>query len=505
MMTGGSVNSFPLTLGALLSGIVAVEPEADRTLTGITLDSREVQPGDLFLACLGRQVNGSDFIDAAIGNGAVAVLWEPRPGTLALSQTWRQNLDGDQVPVLALEGLSRQAGVIADRFYGHPSHVLHVTGVTGTNGKTSVSHFLAQCQSPDAPCGVIGTLGHGLYRQLQAGTHTTPDAVTVQRWLADLREQGAASVVMEVSSHALDQGRVNGVAFDCAVFTNLSRDHLDYHGDMNAYARAKARLFRQPGLRQAVINLDDGAGRELAASLPASVTRMNYGLNPDHGPDVLGRRVALRPDGLEIEVDTPAGSGRFRAPLLGRFNAGNLLAVLAVLLLRGIPLQGALARLATVRPVPGRMEILGGGDKPLVVIDYAHTPDALAQVLDSLREHGPGRLWCVFGCGGDRDPGKRPQMGAIAERLADEIILTNDNPRTEDPQAILDAIRAGMNKEVRTLPDRARAIQDAIGQARPGDIVLVAGKGHESWQIVGEERIPFRDRELAQVSLDAWT
>ncbi|MCG6935399.1 MAG: UDP-N-acetylmuramoyl-L-alanyl-D-glutamate--2,6-diaminopimelate ligase [Proteobacteria bacterium] len=507
MMTGGHTNQFQLTLGALLTGLVDLSPEADRTLTGLTLDSREVQPGDLFLACHGRQVDGGAFIDAAIENGAVAVVWESRPGALAIPLAWRRNAKGGPIPVIALENLSQQVGVIADRFYGHPSRALFMTGVTGTNGKTSVSQFLAHSLSPDAPCGIIGTLGHGLYRQLQESSHTTPDAVTVQRWLADLREHGAASVVMEVSSHALDQGRVNGVAFNCAVFTNLSREHLDYHGDMQSYAKAKASLFSSPGLQYAAINVDDAAGRELAASLPDSITQLRYGLDASHSPDVLGRRVSLTPDGIDVDVTTPAGEGSFQARVLGRFNASNLLAVLAVLLMHGIPLKAALARLGSVRPVPGRMETFGGGEKPLVVVDYAHTPDALEQALRALREHGPVCLWCVFGCGGDRDAGKRPEMGAIAERLADVVILANDNPRSEDPQAIIDAIRHGMTQpeQVHSIPDRHAAINDAIGRARPGDIVLVAGKGHEAWQIIGSEKRPFSDRDVVLDCLDAWT
>jgi UDP-N-acetylmuramoyl-L-alanyl-D-glutamate--2,6-diaminopimelate ligase len=506
MMTGGHTNQFRLTLGALISGIVTLDPDADRTLTGMTLDSREVRPGDLFLACVGRTVDGSDFIDAAIENGAIAVLWESRPGVLAIPLAWRHNRDRGQVPVIAVEHLSHYVGVIADRFYGHPSRAMFMTGITGTNGKTSVSQFLAHSLTPDAPCGIIGTLGHGLYRHVKAGTHTTPDAVTVQRWLADMREQGAASVVMEVSSHALDQGRINGVAFDCAVFTNLSRDHLDYHGDMQRYAAAKAALFNQPGLRYAVVNTDDEAGRELATSLPTGLTLLRYGLDAAHNPEVLGHRVVLAPDGLEIEVTTPAGTGRLRTGLLGRFNATNLLAVLAVLLLRGVPLQGALARLSTIQPVPGRMEAHGGGDKPLVVVDYAHTPDALQHALDALAEHQPTQLWCVFGCGGERDSGKRAEMGAIAEQLADNVVLTNDNPRSEDPQAIIEAIRRGMThpKRVRVIPDRNEAITDTINQARAGDIVLVAGKGHEAWQIIGSEKRPFSDRDVVITCLEAW-
>ena len=326
-------------------------------------------------------------------------MWETQAGIQSIPLTYRSKPNGDAVPVIAVSDLSQQAGILADRFYGQPSRALFVSGVTGTNGKTSVSQFLAHTQSVDAPAGVIGTLGHGLYQHLEMGRLTTPDAVTVHRWLAELREQGATSVAMEVSSHALHQGRVNGVLFDCAVFTNLSRDHLDYHGDMQSYAVAKSGLFMMPGLRYAVINSDDSTGRELLAGLPNTLSVLRYGLEAEHQPDLLGKCLSMSSDGVEVEVVTPQGKGRFHSRLLGRFNISNLLAVLAVLLLSGIPLQGALARLATVKPLAGRMETLGGDNKPLVVVDYAHTPDALEQILTALREHTEGRIWCVFGCG----------------------------------------------------------------------------------------------------------
>ncbi len=500
-------SQFQLTLSALLQGIVDLKPEADRNISGMSLDSRDIQAGDLFLACAGRNHNGASFIDAAINNGAVAVLWETQPDIQAIPLAYRPVSKGKAVPVIAVPDLSQLAGILADRFYGQPSRALFVCGVTGTNGKTSVSQFLAHTLSADAPAGVIGTLGHGLYQHLEMGRHTTPDAVTVHRWLAELREQGAASVAMEVSSHALHQGRVNGVLFDCAVFTNLSRDHLDYHGDMQSYAAAKAGLFSMPGLRYAVINSDDLTGRELLARLPNTLRVLRYGLEAEYQPDVLGKCLSLSADGVEVELETPHGTGRFHSRLLGRFNISNLLAVLAVLLLSGIPLQGALARLATVKPVAGRMETFGGGTKPLVIVDYAHTPDALEQVLKALREHCQGRLWCVFGCGGDRDVGKRPLMGAIAEALADVVIVTNDNPRGEDPEQILADIKQGMTAPelIQTQPDRRLAIAAALAQAKPGDVVLVAGKGHEAWQQIGDTRIPFSDIDEVASQLDVWT
>ncbi len=506
-MMAGHYSQFQLTLSALLQGVIEVKPEADCSITGMSLDSRDVRPGDLFLACVGREHDGASFIDAAIRNGAVAVLWESQDGIRAIPLTSRPAPNGKPVPVIAVPALSRQAGMLADRFYGQPSRALFVCGVTGTNGKTSVSQYLAQALSADAPAGVIGTLGHGLYGQLEMGRHTTPDAVTLHRWLAELREQGAASVAMEVSSHALHQGRTTGVEFDCAVFTNLSRDHLDYHGDMQSYAATKAGLFQMPELRHAVINTDDATGRDLLGNIPKHLNVLRFGLEATHQPDVLGKCLSMTGDGMEVEVSTPLGDGRFHSKLLGRFNISNLLAVLAVLLLRGIPLQGALARLATVNAVAGRMEAFGGGVKPLVIVDYAHTPDALDQVLTALREHCAGRLWCVFGCGGDRDAGKRPLMGAIAESLADVVILTNDNPRSEAPTQILTDIRQGMTQPAKahSLQDRHEAIARAIAEARPGDVVLVAGKGHEAWQQIGDRKIPFSDIDEVTSQLDMWT
>ena len=506
-MMAGRYSKFQLTLSALLQGIIELKPEADRGITGMSLDSRDIQPGDLFLACVGRNHDGASFIDAAVNNGAVAVLWESQAGSRAIPLKYRSAPNGKSVPVIAISDLSHQAGILADRFYGQPSRALFVCGVTGTNGKTSVSQYLAQMLSVDAPAGVIGTLGHGLYGQLEMGRHTTPDAVTLHRWLAELREQGAASVAMEASSHALHQGRTTGVVFDCAVFTNLSRDHLDYHGDMQSYADTKAGLFRMPGLRYAVVNSDDATGRDLVANLPTSLNVLRYGLEAAHQPDVLGTCLSLTSDGIEVAVSTPLGDGRFHSKLLGRFNISNLLAVLAVLLLRGIPLQGALARLATVESVAGRMQTFGGEAKPLVIVDYAHTPDALEQVLTALREHCVGRLWCVFGCGGDRDKGKRPLMGAIAEALADVVILTNDNPRSEAPGQILADIQQGMTQpdKAHLQQDRHEAIAQAIADAKPGDVVLIAGKGHEVWQQIGDHKIPFSDIDEVTSQLDVWT
>ncbi len=486
------------TLSALLAGIAEVAAEADRPVSGLALDSRRVGPGQAFVALAGTRTHGLDHADTAIAAGAVAVLWEAEGRAAPLALSWRTGPGGHKVPLLAIPELSQLVGVIADRFYGQPSHRLFTVGVTGTNGKTSVTQFLAQILSADAPCGVIGTLGNGLYGQLSETRHTTPDAITTHALLSDMCDRGASAAVLEVSSHGLEQGRVNGVAFDTAVFTNLSHEHLDYHGDMDAYGRAKRRLFEMPGLRTAVVNADDAFGRELLTRLSADVQVLSYGLEV-HGeaPTLYGTELRLDLEGLRLQVHSPWGEGELVSSLLGRFNAANLLAVLGVLLAHGMALDTALARLAGLTTVPGRMERFGGGERPLLVVDYAHTPDALEQVLAALREHTAGSLWCVFGCGGERDRAKRPFMGRAAERLADFVVLTDDNPRGENPWDIVSHIQAGMQRPDAAYVerDRAAAIERAFALAGPGDVVLIAGKGHEDYQEVAGERRSFSDVE----------
>lgn len=472
-------------------------PPAPVTLTGVFLDSRALAPGSLFLAVAGRSRHGAAFVDAALGAGAAAVAYEPAPGLDP--RGLERRCAAAQVPAVAVPGLGRLAGDIAARFHGDPSRALAVVGVTGTDGKSSVSHYAAQLlEAAYGRCGLIGTLGHGFAGALAAGTHTTPDAAGVQAQLAALRDAGARAVMMEVSSHALDQARVDAVAFEVAVLTNLSREHLDYHGSMAAYAEAKARLFRWSTLRARVLNLDDGFGRRLAAEHPGAI---GYGTDP--AAPLRLEAVTPREQGLAVTVSARGRSGEVTLPLLGRFNAANALAALGVLDALGGDAGDALPALAGLRPVPGRMERFGGGERPLVVVDYAHTPAALAAALAATREHCRGRLWCVFGCGGDRDAGKRPLMGAAAARWADHVVLTDDNPRHESPAAILADIRAGCDgaADVRTIADRTAAVRHALESAAPGDAVLVAGKGHEDCQIVGERRLAFSDRDLVRGAL----
>jgi UDP-N-acetylmuramoyl-L-alanyl-D-glutamate--2,6-diaminopimelate ligase len=455
-------------------------------------DSRKVRPGDLFLALPGGVHDGRQHIATAAAAGAAGILWE------SADYAWPTDL---VLPNWPVAGLKDRAAALAAEWWGNPSEALWMIGITGTNGKTSCSHWLADCLGRlGRRTAVIGTLGNGFPDRLAGASHTTPDAVTLQGLLAEYRDQGAAGVAMEVSSHALDQGRVAEVRFDVAVLTNLSRDHLDYHGDMAAYAHAKARLFDWPGLKYAVLNQEDELGRRLYADLAGTaVARLGYGI--DCG-EVRGSGLALSAEGLRMTVETPWGRGELSAALMGRFNADNLLACLAALLASGVGLDDALAALRAVAPAPGRMQkVAGPAGTPTVVVDYAHTPDALDKALATLRPLAAGRLVCVFGCGGGRDKGKRPLMGEVAARLADLAIVTSDNPRHEAPEEIVAEIRVGMAGRERVELDRARAIAAAIAEAGPGDVVLIAGKGHEDYQEINGERRPFSDVAVAEQHL----
>jgi UDP-N-acetylmuramyl-tripeptide synthetase len=466
----------------------------------ITADSRQVRAGDAFAAYPGQLSDGRAFITDAIARGAGSVLWE------ALSFRWDAAW---RVSNVAVDDLKAKLGAIAHQIYGRPSHSLSVIGVTGTNGKTSCAHWIAQClDACGRKCGVIGTLGNGLAGALEASARTTPDAAAVHETLGRLRDDGAQAVAMEVSSHGLEQGRVNAVEFDVALFTNLTRDHLDYHGTMAAYGATKAKLFSWPTQPACVLNADDSFGRTLADAARARGQRvLTYGLA---SADIAATQVANTRDGFALSITTPWGRGEVATRLAGMFNASNALGVLGVLLACGIELETALTALARVTPPPGRMQRLGGGFEPLVVIDYAHSPDALEQVLAALRPAVAvgGALICVFGCGGDRDPGKRPEMGRVAGRGADRIVVTSDNPRSEDPAAIAGAIVAGIHdtghRNHALELDRAAAIRMAVASAQGGDVVLVAGKGHEDYQERQGERTPFSDAAVAAAALRAW-
>ncbi|MGH8158485.1 MAG: UDP-N-acetylmuramoyl-L-alanyl-D-glutamate--2,6-diaminopimelate ligase [Rhodanobacter sp.] len=488
-------------LDQLLLGIadaqVAALPGVGRiVLSGLTLDSRRVHRGDAFFALRGTQGHGIEFAAGAVQRGAQVVLAEAPAVEVA-------PLD---VPLLWIDDLHTQVGEIAARFYDRPAEAMHVIGITGTNGKTSCVQLLAQALSLlGHRAASIGTLGAGLHGQLREGERTTPDAVTVQALLAEFREAGASHVAMEVSSHALEQGRVAAVDFEVAGFTNLTRDHLDYHGSMEAYGAAKAKLFAWPGLQAAVINIDDDFGRELAAQLPAGVKPLRFSLADDAEAEIAASAIVTSAEGLAFRLRTPWGTHALNSHLLGRFNVANLLVVVACLGALGEPFERIVATVEQLQPVNGRMSRLGGRQGlPLVVVDYAHTPDALEQALTALRAHCAGHLICVFGCGGERDAGKRPLMGAIAARLADVAIVTDDNPRGEDGDAIVAQIVAGMtaSRAMTIERDRATAIGQALQIAQSGDVVLIAGKGHESYQEGAAGKRPFDDLAAAHAALE---
>lgn len=512
--------------------------ELNVKITRLVTDSRAVRQGDTFVAYPGEKTDGRQFIAQAIAQGANAVIYEKllmKPLAIRLSEQttpakslvmsghpWEaQHFVWDaawQIPNIAVSDLRHKAGQLADAVYGAPSEKLWLVGITGTNGKTSTSHWIAQAlNDAEKKCALIGTLGNGFVDSLQHSANTTPDAIRVHGLLADYRYADAQAVAMEVSSHALAQGRVNGVRFDVALLTNLSRDHLDYHGDMASYAASKRKLFDWQQLKFAVVNLDDAFGAELAEQLQdGAVEVIGYGMGDDalQLAERLGLRMVyghlaeMSGQGLRLNVHSSWGGAQINSTLVGRFNAANLLGALAVLLVSGIGLDKAAQSLSRVQAVAGRMQRLGGAGQPTVIVDYAHTPDALEKVLLTLREVGAstgGRLICVFGCGGDRDRGKRAMMGRVAEKFSDHCIVTSDNPRSEEPQHIITEILGGMNANNHEIViERAAAIERAIGLARQRDTVLLAGKGHEDYQEINGVKHSFSDVAVAEGALRAW-
>lgn len=478
---------------------------AELVVGGLQLDSRAIATGDAFIALPGETVDGRQFISSAIERGAVVVLSHSEQSDLRI-----ESCEND-TPIVHLPGLSERCSQIAARFYGEPSAEMTVVGITGTNGKTTCSQLLAQLSALlGRSSGVMGTLGFGLAGQPLTETgFTTVDAVATQACLADLQKQGAKLVAMEVSSHSLCQGRVAGVKFDTALYTNLSRDHLDYHGTMDAYAAAKQQLFMMPGLRCAVFNIDDPREAAMSTNLAEQVKVLRYSLSNSRA-DVYTQNIRYTAQGIEADLFTPWGQGQLRCQLLGTFNLSNLLGAIAVMGAQGALLEQLLPLLPQLQPVTGRMQrILSTGRAAnastdiQVIVDYAHTPDALEKSLAAVRQHCTGRLWCVFGCGGDRDRGKRAEMAAAAEAGADQVVVTSDNPRTESPTQIITDIMQGFSSSAQTtvVEDRADAINRAIEEAAPGDILLIAGKGHEDYQIIGHEKRPFSDIETARCAL----
>lgn len=470
----------------------------------MTTDSRAVRRGDTFVAYPGEARDGRDFIPQALAAGAASVIWESE------GFRWKRSW---QVRNLGVRELKPRAGEIAAHIYKHPSDRLWLVGITGTNGKTSCSHWIAESLSrAGRKCAVIGTLGSGLPSRLTPVINTTPDAIEIQSLLDRFARNRIKAVSMEVSSHGLAQHRVAGVGFDVALLTNLTRDHLDYHGTMRRYRAAKARLFRWPGLKYSVLNTDDAFGAELAGRRATGTTRvLTYGfgslsvaMRRSVSGVVAGRNLRIRAEGIAFDAHTPWGRTQVESPLLGRFNAYNLLGSLAALVASGVAPDAAAASLGRVRAVPGRLQCFGGKETPLVVVDYAHTPDALEKVLTTLRElmrRRTGRLICVFGCGGDRDRGKRPQMGRASTQLADHTIVTSDNPRSEAPEAIIADILDGAVGDHAVIADRAQAITAGIAMAGRGDVVLVAGKGHEDYQEIRGRRYKFSDAAVVRKAL----
>jgi UDP-N-acetylmuramoyl-L-alanyl-D-glutamate--2,6-diaminopimelate ligase len=483
-------------------------------LADLTADSRAVKMGSIFVAYRGTVLDGRAYIADAIARGAAAVIWER--GGFTWDERW-------PVPNLGVDNLRRRVSELAGLVYGNPSDTLWMAGVTGTNGKTSVSQWIASASNAlGRRSAVIGTLGNGLVGERVEGRNTTPDPIVLQRLLAEYLRRGARNVAMEVSSHGLHQGRVAGIKYDVAVFTNLTRDHLDYHGTMEDYAEAKFALFSARGLRHAIVNTDDEHGVRLARRLEGSgLEVITFGMQG--AARLRARDARFSEAGVRFQVTSEWGRGEVAAGVLGAFNVSNMLAVLGALIAQGIPFDAAVAAVGSLAPVPGRLERVGGGAMPLVVVDYAHTPDALEKALAALRPTVAAghRLACVFGCGGDRDPGKRPIMGEVAARLADHVVVTSDNPRGEDPHAIIEQILAGMKTpgpgpkpgngvnlglapNIEAIEDRQVAIFSAVARATAGDVVLLAGKGHETYQEIAGTRHPFNDREVAGAALAQW-
>lgn len=481
-----------MTLAELLADIANIE--SDIVISGLALDSRYINVGDLFIALNGAQQHGLEHATKAVEQGAVAVIYDPE-GIVQLPEI--------AVECLAVPQLTDILGTIAAKFYGKPSEKLAVIGITGTNGKTTCSQLIAQAL-PD--CGVIGTLGWGEFGRLQPTVNTTPDALAMQSMLCQFVRQNKQAVAVEVSSHGLQQGRVNAVEFTGAVFTNISRDHLDYHGSMDEYLKAKLLLFKLPSLQFAVVNLDDEKSADVLQTLGDAVSRWTFstqGRRLENAQSLIAENIRYSNNGIDFDVRLGQITVSAHTPIIGAFNLENVLAVLAVLLAMNIPLQQAIASLGKLKAIAGRMETFGGDEKPTVLVDYAHTPDALEKVLKVVKTDQ--RLSVVFGCGGNRDQGKRPEMGKIAETWADQVIVTDDNPRYESADQIIEQILAGCQTDkIKVINDRAAAITTAIRQAKSGDCVVIAGKGHEDYQEINGVKWSFSDQTIVEQALATW-
>ena len=483
-----------VTLGTLLPQQAAAL--ADIPVRGLQVDSRVLRGADVFLALPGELHDGRDYLAAAAHANVAAIVAET-------GLTELQRAAAGTVPLLEVDGLSAQLGAIAARFYNFPSAYMHLVGITGTNGKTTTARLLAQLlRRQFHACGVIGTLGATLADDVVEAVNTTPDALNLQAQLAQWRSEEVAHAVLEVSSHSLVQGRVSTLEFNTAVFTNLTHDHLDYHGDMDSYGLAKSRLFHARDLGVAILNLDDPYAETLQSLLDPAVKVIGYSVAGTPAA-VSAHDIRYQHSALEASIETPWGAGLLCSPLAGDFNLSNLLAALSAACVAGVPFEKILQLAPKLRGIAGRMEYIANERGLQLVVDYAHTPDALQQVLSALRAHVEGALICVFGCGGDRDAHKRPLMGRMAAENSDRLIITSDNPRGESPLAIIEDIQRGIAATVDIEPDRATAIALAVARAIPGDCVLVAGKGHEAYQQVGTQRLPFSDADQLRLAVIA--
>ncbi len=486
------------TLSALLAHIVHLPVEYDIAVNNLQLDSRQVKQGDVFVAVAGEVVNGLDYIDSAIEAGAAAIIWEAK--TTAVPFAWSANNQMKRVPLIAIVDLKKKLGEMASLFYGKPSEFLNIVAVTGTNGKTSCVNFIAQVLGKKQNCGLVGTLGTGVYPDITAGSYTTPDVVTMHKTLADFVQLNARFAAVEVSSHALSQGRVDQVQFDVAIFTNLTQDHLDYHGTMDAYLKEKVKLFQMPYIKTAIINVNDHYGQDIIESTVAE-NIITYGIDASiNNPDIYATDIQYSPNKTDFTLNTKQGSVFITSSLVADFNVSNLLAVSAYLELQGYSLDEIAERIATIKPVVGRMQKIMAPDFPLVIVDYAHTPDALKQVLQTLIKQFKDNLTCVFGCGGERDKDKRSKMGEVADNYASMIVLTNDNPRNESAEEIIMQINQGISNKAKVMVelDRKKALELAIKKTSAKGCVLVAGKGHENIQIIANKKFEFNDMNVVK-------
>ncbi len=459
-------------------------------ISGLELDSRNIKNQNLFVALKGCDNDGADFIPSAIKMGAAAVVSDSDVATKY----------SEQVPVLVIEDLRQRLGSMANLAFVEPSKNLHLIGITGTNGKTSVAQFVAQLyQNLIGKSAFIGTTGQGLWGSFEKTDNTTPDILSLNKALRDFVNSNAKACAMEVSSHGLDQGRVDSLLFKTAVFTNLSRDHLDYHKTMEAYALAKSKLFEFGSLTNRVINIDDTLGAKLAQKYENSNGLITVS-SLDKSADLYLSNIGFSSEGIRFDICYQGQSIRFDAPLYGRFNVFNISLAIGVMLAEGIDLIDLVEPVRNIQPVTGRMQPFLGDQKPVLIVDYAHTPDALEKALTACRDHVSGKLWCVFGCGGDRDAGKRPEMAKIAEDNSQVVVVTDDNPRSESSALIIEDIMQGFKlpESVVAIPDREQAIRYAFSQAANDDVILVAGKGHEEYQIIGDQKIHYSDLEIAE-------